>query len=68
MFFCTDVFFKHELRKIVLNKTLKGTRGVRPDNRKVLRAPSPRTKYFDRLFLYRSIKCYKNKIVIDKNL
>ena len=35
---------------IVLDKTLKGIRGVRPDNRKVLRAPGPRTKYFERLF------------------
>ena len=31
---------------IVLDKTLKGIRGVRLDNRKVLRAPSPKTKYF----------------------
>ena len=45
----------------VLDKTLKGIRCVRPDNRKVLRAPGPRTKYFERLFLwfkfkYRSVK------------
>ena len=29
---------------VVLNKTLKGIRGVRLDNRKVLHAPAPRTK------------------------
>ena len=36
---------------IVLDKTLKGIRGVRLDNQIVLRAPGPRTKYFKRLFL-----------------
>ena len=36
---------------LVLDKTLKGIRGIRLDNRKVLRAPGPSTKYFNRLFL-----------------
>ena len=36
---------------LVLYKALKGIRGVRLDNRKVLRAPGPRTKYFERVFL-----------------
>ena len=35
---------------MVLDKTLKGIRGVRLDNRKVLRAPGSRTKHFERLF------------------
>ena len=35
----------------VLDKTLKDVRGLRLDNRKVLRAPGCRTKYFERLFL-----------------
>ena len=39
---------------IVLDKTLKGIRGVRLDNRKVFRAPGPRTIYIER-FLYCSI-------------
>ena len=31
----------------VLDKTLiKGIRGLRPDNQKVLRTPRPKTKYF----------------------
>ena len=34
----------------VPDKTLKGIRGVRLDNRKVLCAPGPTTKYFERLF------------------
>ena len=34
----------------VLDKTLKGIRGVRLDNRKVLRAPGPRNEYFERIF------------------
>ena len=38
----------------VLKKTLKGIRGMRPDNQKVLRALGPRTNYFKRFF-YRSI-------------
>ena len=33
-----------------MDKTLKGIHGVQFDNRKVLRAPDPRTKYFKRLF------------------
>ena len=44
----------------VLDKTLKGIRGLRPDNQKVLRTPRPKTKYFERLF-YCSInynKCF----------
>ena len=36
---------------IIAFKTLKGIRGVRLDNRKVLRAPGPWTKYLERLFL-----------------
>ena len=36
---------------LTLDKTLKGIRGVRPDNQKFLRAPDPRTKYFERLIL-----------------
>ena len=40
---------------IVLDKTLKGTRGVRLDNQKVIRAPGPRTKYFERFYFCRSI-------------
>ena len=35
---------------IIAFKTLKGIRGVRLDNRKVLRAPGPWTKYLERLF------------------
>ena len=31
-------------------RLLKGTRGVRLDNRTILRAPGPRTKYLERLF------------------
>ena len=34
----------------VLDKTLKGIRGVRLDNRKTFRATSPKTKYFERNF------------------
>ena len=46
-----NVMFSRFLNLLnVLDKTLKGIRGVRPDNRKVLRAPGPRTKYFGRLF------------------
>ena len=37
-------------------ETLKGNRGLQLDNRKVFRAPSPRTKFFERLF-YRLINC-----------
>ena len=32
---------------MILDKTLKGIRGVRLDNRKILRAPGPRIKYFE---------------------
>ena len=32
--------------------TLKGIRGVLPNNRKILRAPGPRTEHFERIFLY----------------
>ena len=32
-----------------MDKTLKGIRSVRLDNRKVLRAPGPRTKLFERI-------------------
>ena len=39
-------------------KMLNGIRGVRLKNRKVLRAPGPRTKCFERLFC-RSINCIK---------
>ena len=35
----------------VLDNTLKDIRGVRLDNRKVLRAPEPTTKYFERYFI-----------------
>ena len=35
----------------VLDRTLKGIRGVRIDNRKVLRAPGPTTKYFEQFFI-----------------
>ena len=35
----------------VLDKTLKGFRGVRLDNQKVFCAPGPRTKYFKPFFL-----------------
>ena len=34
----------------VLDNTLKDIRGVRLDNRKVLRAPGPRNKYFELMF------------------
>ena len=34
----------------VLDKTLKGIHGVQLDNRKVLCAPGPRTKYFEVFF------------------
>ena len=43
---------------LILDKTLKGTRGVRPDNQKVLCVPGPRTKYFECLF-YRSTRYIK---------
>ena len=33
----------------VLDKMLKSIRGVRLDNRKVFRAPVPRTKHFNRV-------------------
>ena len=36
--------------KIVLDKTLKGIRGMRLDNRKVFRALGYRTKYFQCLY------------------
>ena len=39
------------MSSLILDKTLKGIRGVRLDNKKVLCAPGPRTKYFERLFL-----------------
>ena len=35
---------------LVLDKTLKGIRGVQLDNQKVLCAPGPWTKCFERLF------------------
>ena len=43
--------FSFTSRFSVQEKTLKGTHGVRPNNRKVLREPGPRTKYFECLFL-----------------
>ena len=45
-----------------MNKTLKGIRGVRLDDRKVLCAPNPKTKYFERLIFFRPINynLYKN--------
>ena len=42
----TKIFFMNETSL----KKLKGIRGVRPDNRKVLRATGSRTKYVERLF------------------
>ena len=36
--------------RCVLDKTSKGIRGVRLDNRKVLRASGPRTEHFERLY------------------
>ena len=36
----------------VLDKTLKGIRSVRLDNRKILRALSLRTKYFERFLFF----------------
>ena len=45
-----------------MEKTLKGTRGVRLDNRKVLRAPGPRTKYFKRFICLLSNKLYNYKL------
>ena len=44
--FFTGLKIKSRTFRIVLNKTLKGIRGVRLDSRKVLRAPGPWTKYF----------------------
>ena len=49
--------FKQSLKtkytsSLVLNKTLKGNYGVRFDNRKVFRAPGPRTIYFKRLLFF----------------
>ena len=41
---------------LVLEKTLKGTRGVRLDNRKVLCAQSPRTEYFSKINLTFKLK------------
>ena len=38
-----------------LEKTLKGIRGVRLGNRKVLRAPRPRTKCFGRFLSYNKL-------------
>ena len=35
----------------VLDKRVKSIRGVRLDNRKVLCAPGPTTKYFERFFV-----------------
>ena len=39
----------------VLDRTLKGIRGVRPDKRKVLRAPGPRTKFFERFLSFNKL-------------
>ena len=36
---------------IVLDKTIKGIRGVQLDNRKVLCAPGPTTKYVEPFFV-----------------
>ena len=53
-----NVMFSRFLNLLnVLDKTLKGIRGVRPDNRKVLRAPGQRTKYFERFLLFKKIVC-----------
>ena len=38
----------------VLEKTLKGIRRVRPDNRKVLCVPGPKTKHFKHLAAIKS--------------
>ena len=43
-------------RTCVLDKTLKGFRGVRRDDRKVLRAPGPRTKYSVRFLFLNKLK------------
>ena len=42
--------FVTKKKHYVLDKTLKCIRGVGNDNQKVLRAPGPMTKYFERLF------------------
>ena len=57
MLFLIYIRLKFEYNIPVLDKTLKGIRGVRPDNRKAVCAPGPRTKYFERIF-YRSINYY----------
>ena len=60
-----------------MERMLKGIHGVRPNNRKVIRAPGPRTKYFERnlvlqltilnksttdLKLYKSVINLKNRV------
>ena len=50
-------------------KTLKGIRGVRLDNRKVLRAPGPRIKYLSVfIFLRLNYKSYHIKIHFVKSI
>ena len=46
---------------------LKDIGGVRPNNRKVLRAQGPRIKYFERLF-YLSINYWQNFNEKNKNV
>ena len=42
----------------VLDKTLKGIRGVRLDNQKVFSAPGPRNKLIERFFIFqKAINC-----------
>ena len=46
----------------VLDKTLKGICCARLDNQKFLRAPGPRTKYYQRCF-FRSINYINNNLL-----
>ena len=39
----------------VLEKTLKGICGVQPDNRRVLYAPGPTTKYLERFLSFNKL-------------
>ena len=49
----------------VLDKMLKGIRVVHLDNRKVFRAPGPKTKYFEQFYFCLSINL--NIVILRKN-
>ena len=48
---CIKLILYYLYKTLVLDKTLKGIRGVRPDNRIVFRAPSSRNKYLSVFFI-----------------